>query len=287
MAQNTRQARREAERTRKQRMEIRLNIFKSLFHNSVKILGDTTVPKRYLLEQLLCFGGIAYDPKLNLYLRYVGANIDVYGLYDKYTLYGYNGLTVTRDAKDVVILRANDLTFPLNNYLIDQSYKIVDLEMAIEQNLEAVKTMTIAETTDDNFLTTANYTESRRVGATIFYKNKTSEINTLKVDSTGAQYLVDKLMEARKEIINETLSALCISSANTDKRERVQGEEIIASEGFAVEMGKTLIDTFNYDAKQGNIPIRLERNSELLFENEVDNKIKEKEATENENISAE
>lgn len=278
MATNTRQARREAEKLRKLRMENRLDIFKSLFHNSVIIEGDTEVPKRYLLEQLLCFGGIAYDKALGLYLRYVGTNIDVYGLYDTYTLYGMNGLTVTRKADEVVILRANDLTFPLNNYLIDQSYKIIDLESAIDQNLEAIKTMTIAETTDDTFLTQANYVESKRVGATIYFKNKNAEINTLKVDSTGAQYLVDKLLEARQKYINETLSALCISSANTDKRERVQGAEIIASEGFAVEMGKTLIDTFNYDAIQGGIPIRLRRNSELLFENEVDNKIKEKEA---------
>lgn len=288
-ASNSRQALREAERKKEKLINDRLSLFTSLFHNSVKIVGDTTVPKRYLLRSLLHKGGIAYDKQTQLYLRYVGSMIDVYGLYSQYTLYGYNGVSFVRNAEDVVILRANDQEYPLISFLRNQVEKIVNIEMAIDQNLEAIKTMSIAECTDDTFLTSANYVESRRIGATIFYRNKnyTPGDSVIKVDSTGAQYLVDKLFEARQKLINETLSALSISTANTDKRERVQSAEILASEGFAIEMGKTLIDTFNYDAKVGGIPIRLESNSELQFENKIDNKIKEKEATENENISAE
>lgn len=286
-ASNTREARREAQRTRDRVFNNWNTLFRSLYHNSVNIIGDEAVPKRYLLRTLINKGGIAYDLKTGLYLRYVGTGIDVYGLFDHYTLYGMNGITLNRSADEVVILRANDYCYPMDFFFDDQCTRITDLDMAIRQNLEAIKTMTIAETTDDSFLTNANLIESRRVGATVFYRNKTSYQNVLKIDSTGAQYLVDKLMEARQQVINETLSALAISTANIDKRERVQTAEIEASNGFAIEMGKTLIDTFNHDAENGGIPIRLERNTELLFENEIDNKIKEKEATENENISAE
>lgn len=279
---NTRSARRDAEKRRKRIFDDRLSIFKALFHNSVIITGDADVPKRYLLKELLNKGAIAYDRATGLYLPFVGTNIDNYGLYTQYTLIGYKGLTMTRDADEVVILRANDLQYPLINFLSEQCEKIADIEMSVYQNLEACKTMTIAETSDDTFFTNAQLVESRRVGATIFYKNTSSPTNTLKIDSTGATYLVDKLMEARQKVINETLSALCISSANTDKRERVQSQEILASEGFAIEMGKTLFDTFNYDAEAGGIPIRLESNLELIFENEIDNEIKKKEVIENE-----
>ena len=280
---NSRTARREAEKRRNKIFNDRLSIFDSLFHNSVKIKNDTEVPKRYLLRELLNKGAVAYDRATGLYLPFVGTNIDNYGLYTQYTLIGYKGLTLKRKVDEVCILRANDLQYPLISFLREQCEKITDIEMAIYQNLEACKTMTIAETTDDSFLTNAELVESKRVGSTIFFRNKTSLTNVLKVDSTGAQYLVDKLMEARQKVINETLSCLCISSANTDKRERVQSSEILASEGFAIEMGKTLIDTFNYDAESGNIPIRLSRNTELLFENEFDNKIKENESEEKEN----
>ena len=103
----------------------------------------------------------------------------------------------------------------------------------------------------------------------------------LKVQSTGAQYLVDKLLEARKEIINETLQALGISVANTDKRERVQTSEVEASQGYGKDCIQALIDTFNYDAEQGGLPIRLEGNTALIqsFENI------EKEKEENDNGS--
>lgn len=266
MANNTRNARREAEKKRKVYADNYRNRFAVLFHNSVKVLNADDLPKRYLLRVLLEHGGIAYDKQTKLYLRYVRGGIDVYGLPQWYTLIGYNGFTVMRNADEVVILRANDLKYPLQDYLDQQINKIVDFDMAIEQNLEAIKTMTVAEVQDQNtMLSMANEMDSRRIGATVVFQNKSAMIgNEVKVQSTGAQYLVDKLLEARKEILNETLSALGISVANTDKRERVQSSEIEASLGYGKDCIQTLIDTFNYDAEQGGIPIRLEGNTTLI-----------------------
>lgn len=279
MAINSRTARREAEQRRKEYVETYRDRFAVLFHNSVVIENlPEDLPKRYLLRILLQQGGIAYDKETKLFLPYVVGGIDVYGLPTWYNLIGFNGFTVRRERDKVVILRANDLKFPLQTYLDQQIEKIVDFDMAISQNLEAIKTMTVAEVNDQStMLSMANEMESRRIGATVVFQNKSANIgNEVKVQSTGAQYLVDKLLEARKEILNETMQAIGLSVANTDKRERVQTSEILASQLYTKDCIQTLIDTFNYDAKVGGLSIRLKGNTAVLdaieFEQENDNK---------------
>lgn len=280
MANNSRTARREAEQRRKEYVETYRDRFAVLFHNSVVIENlPEDLPKRYLLRILLQQGGIAYDKETKLFLPYVVGGIDVYGLPTWYNLIGFNGFTVRRERDKVVILRANDLKFPLQRYLDQQIEKIVDFDMAILQNLEAIKTMTVAEVNDQStMLSMANEMESRRIGATVVFQNKSANIgNEVKVQSTGAQYLVDKLLEARKEILNETMQAIGLSVANTDKRERVQTSEILASQLYTKDCIQTLIDTFNYDAEVGGLSIRLKGNTAVLdaIELEQENENKE------------
>ena len=287
MATNTRQARRDAEEKRKKYFDCYMADFASMFHNAV-IVDELPkdLPKRYLLKVLLQKGGIAYDKETELYLPFVKKGIDVYGLPLGYTLIGYNGYVLDRKPEDVVILRANDLQFPLEIYLEQQCNKLVDYDMAIEQNLEAIKTMTIAEVTDESqLLSLANEIQAKRVGATVVVKNKNAMQGAeLKVNSTGAEYLVDKLRQDRKECLNETLSKIGINVANVDKRERVQDAEIRASQGYALDSLNTLIDTFNYDAKIGGLKIRLRGNTSLYKQNMLD---EEKKQLENENLKKE
>lgn len=270
MATNTRTARKEAQRKRQKYFDSYFNRFVALFHNSVVIENADDLPKRYLLRTLRQRGRIAYDKETGLYLPCVDMGIDVYGLPTMYQLIGYNGFTVQREPDQVVILRANDISLPIDVYLTQQIEKIVDFDMAIEQNLDAIKTMTIAEVKDQaSLLSLANEYENRRLGATVVFKQKVSTPDTeLKIQSTGATYLIDKLLEARKEIINETLSSIGISVANTDKKERVQTMEVIASQGYALDSLNTLVETFNYDAEQGGLTIRLRGNTSLLKESE-------------------
>lgn len=276
MATNTREARKEAIHKRNIYRDNYRLLFASLFDNSV-VIENTDLPKRYLLRVLREKGAIAFDKETKLFLPFVEKGIDVYGLPISYTLIGYNGYVLDREPSQVVILRANDLKFPLQQYFDQQIEKIVDLDMSIEQNLDACRTMTIAECNDEaTLLSLANEYNCKRIGATIVFKNKkVMEGSEIKVSSTGATYLVDKLLEARKNILNETLSTIGISVANTDKRERVQAVEVMASQGYALDCINTLIDTFNYDAEVGGLSIRLKGNTSLIEQNEIEMKEKE------------
>ena len=275
MANNTKKAIKDAKDKRRKYYDDYIAKFFLLFHNSVKVEGSD-IPKRYLLKTLLTKGAIAYDKETGLYLPFTAEGIDIYGLPLNYILIGYNGFIVNRKPEEVVILRANDLRYPYIYYFEMQACKLVDYDMAIEQNLEAVKTQSIAEVeSQDTLLSLANEVEAKRLGATVIYKAKGIS-DGLKVQPTNAEYLVDKLLLARREIYNETLATIGISVANTDKRERVQVEEIRASEGYGIDTINTLVETFNYDAEVGNLPIRLVGNTELIKENEMDKNLKER-----------
>lgn len=240
------------------------NFFVSLFHNAVKIEGgENPPPKRYLLQQLLARGGIAFDYQTQLYLPYNGALIDVYGLPKKYNLFGYNGYNIWRDTNEVCILRANDNALPFADYFKNQAMKIANFDMKIEQNLEASSTTTLIAVEDESqILSLQNAFDSKRRGSVGIFLKK-NLLNNFEVVDTKAEYFVDKLLEDRQKIINSTLTVLGIGSANTDKRERVQSTEIEASNFLAEDMLKILVDTFNYDAEQGKISIRLIKNTTL------------------------
>ena len=249
------------------------SLFSMLFHNSVLVdnLPDD-LPKRYLLRVLKNRGAIAYDKQTQLFLPFSRVGIDVYGLPKEYILIGYNGLVLNRKAEDVVILRANDLEYSLENYIENQVHKLVDYDIAIEQNLEAIKTMTFMEVADQSqLLSLENLGNARKIGATLVYVNKKSLTGVeLKTQSTGAQYLIDKLRQDRKECMNESLSTIGINVANVDKKERVQDAEIRASQGFALDCISTLVETFNHDAEIGGLKIRLRANTALVKENELE-----------------
>ena len=263
MANNTKKAIQEAKAKRSKYFNYYVSNFCLLFNNSVEVVNGDDIPKRYLLKVLRNRGAIAYDKQQKIYLPFTEIGIDLYGLPTQYQLIAYNGVTLMRSPNEVVILRANDLQYPMIEYFNQQAGKIVDIDMAIEQNIEAIKTMSIISVRDTaELLSLANYEYARRIGASVVYKEKGVE-NTVKVESTNAQYLVDKLLEARKEVINETLASIGIAVANTDKRERVQGLEVMASQGYAQDKLNTLVDTFNYDAEIGGLKIRLKANTTL------------------------
>lgn len=266
------------------------SLFSLLYHNSVAVDDlPKELPKRYLLRVLKNRGAIAYDKETELFLPFSRTGIDVYGLPTQYILIGYNGYVLTRKPEEVIILRANDLEYSLEEYIENQVVKLVNYDMAIEQNLESIKTMSFAEVGDMAQLQSIESMQSaKRIGATIVYVNKKALSGCeTKVQQTGAQYLIDKLRQDRKECMNETLSTIGINVANVDKKERVQDAEIRASQGFALDCISTLVETFNHDAEIGGLKIRLKANTSLYKENKLEKEKKQAEIEELKNSGKE
>lgn len=265
---NSRAARRDAEKARDAAAFHYVNNWLGLLHNSVEFENlPNDAPKRYILDVLFKNGKIVYDKETGLFLRgvYTGA-IDAYGIPKRVQLYGANGYTVMRDNvfDQIAILRANDLEMPVYSYLLQQARKVVDFDTAIDQNLDAIRTQTLMQVNDETeLLTIVNAYESRRVGATVAYVNKNAHItgDNFKVAATGAQYLVDKLIADRKQIIHETLEVLGLVGQQSEKAERVQGFETISGMSLAISNLFTLVNTFNYDAQVAGIDVRIKANT--------------------------
>ena len=265
MAINTREAVKEAQKRRRGYFDTYLTRFCSFFHNAVRVETNEfkDLPKRYLLKTLMTKGGIAFDKELRLFLPFVKSGIDIYGLPKSYNLIGMNGFTRQRKADEVVILRANDLQVPLITYLEQQADKLAEIDMSIKQNLDAIKIMSVIEVPDKaTMLSFSNLENARELGASVLFVNKGVNVkgNVTSVQ-TGAQYFVDKLQEARTQILNETFQTLGIGTMNTYKKERVQSAEVEASNFYTIDSINTLIDTFNYDAEYGGLDIRLVPNT--------------------------
>ena len=271
---SSRQERKRAEKRRNEIASDYRNRLGLIFENSIAFenLPDE-LPKRYLTRVLREKGGIAYDKISGLYLPYVRMGIDVYGLPTGYTLVGYDGTVFTRRADEVIILRTNPHSVPVQQFLDIQIEKIVEFDMSIMQNLDAIKTMSVIDVPDIKTLNTLqNLDDSRRIGASVAFASSLAT-KSLNVFSTNAQFFIDKLNEARREIWNDTLAYLGVSTANVDKRERVQSAEVVATEGYSYDCLSILSDTFNYDAEIGGLPIRVRANTIMYqqLENEINN----------------
>lgn len=249
------------------------SLFLNLFHNSIVVENlPSDLPKRYLLNELYIKGGICYDYKTKLYLPYSLMGVNQYGLPTRANLIPYSKGVLHRDIDDVCVLRANDSSTPIYNYIQHNIDKLVEIDMCIYQNLESIKTMALLPVeSQSTLLSITNLSNQRRLGGVVAYVDK-DLINKIKdsshVMSTNSQYLIDKLLDDRTTILSEVFGILGINGSDIEKRERVQGIEIVASQNFAIDCINVLIQTFNYDAKFGGIDIRLKGNTNLSIIND-------------------
>lgn len=245
------------------------SLFENIFHNSIVVEHlPKDLPKRYILHELYSKGNIAHDYKTKLYLPVNLTGINAYGLPTRAILIRYVGAALVRPIEDVCVLRTNDRSTPIKSYIDINIKKLVELDVAMMQNIESTKTTTIvAVDGQQQMLSLANMVNAKRLGAAVIYADsqlarQVGEI--IKPVPIESPYLVDKFLQDREKILNETLSLLGVATANTEKRERVQSIEVMASQNYAIDCLNVLIDTFNYDAKMGGLDIRLKPNTNLF-----------------------
>lgn len=249
--------------------------FLGLLHNSIVVDGlPESLPKRYFLGVLFRRGkiGLYGDEEDGLYLPAHGIGVNVYGLPTQYTLVGFNGKVFTKRAEEIKILRINDLELPILPYLRMQAEKLVSFDTAIAQNLEATRTQTVAKCTDQaTLLSLQNAWDARRTGALCAFVADNSPLgDAFTVYNTGAEYLVNDLLEARSKVFQETLQHIGIAT-DVNKSERVQATEIGTANLLALVNVQTIIDTFNYDAEVAGLKMRMRMNEKLdrLYESQV------------------
>ena len=199
-----------------------------------KNLPDT-VDERFM--ELTLFGdGMAvffYDDVLGyLCLRtMIGGHLDIYQIPTERTAYASNGYNMYLDNTNSVIIFNNMIHTPSSQLVDVYSRRLWELDRTIDINAKAQRTPILISCDEQQRLTLKNLYMKYDGGEPVIYGDKNLNPNSLKVLSTGAPYICDKLNQLKTQIWNEALTYLGISNINIQKKERMISDEVVRNQG--------------------------------------------------------
>lgn len=183
--------------------------------------------------QVFCFkrdkGGLTILPCFNT------KKLTVYGDYDSYEVYGYNGYQETISADKGVRIKNNPLASNNINNLMIYAQRIDNTEMTQDVNLFQQNVPKVVLSDESGKLTAKNLIKALKEFKFVVFgkKSLTSQLNTSEVLDTSSPYLLDKLQEHKTDLMNEVLSYLGINNnSNNDKRERLLVDEVNSNNDF-------------------------------------------------------
>lgn len=194
-----------------------------------------SVDTRYL--ELALFGdGMAvffYDEILGyLTLRCaIGGQLNVYRIPTSRTAYAANGYNRTLDDTNSVIIFNN---FLHTNSVLDVEMfarRLYNLDRAIDVNANAQKTPILIQVEENQRLTLKNIYQKYDGNEPVIFGDKNFNPNSLKVLTTDAPFVADKLYQLKVQIWNEALTYLGISNINVTKKERLITDEVTRNQG--------------------------------------------------------
>lgn len=198
-----------------------------------------TVDARYLELHLFQNGSVVYfndDVLGDLCLDVIyNGRLDVYGnpvLRRAYSEYN-NYQKLLKSSNSVIIW---------NNYLRTSSfldvkmfaYRLYNLDRIIDVNANAQKTPVLVQGTEKQRLTLLNLYKEFNGNAPFIFGDKNLDLNALKVLSTNAPYVCDKIYQLKTQIWNEALTYLGISNINIQKKERLITDEVTRNQGGTI-----------------------------------------------------
>ena len=185
----------------------------TLFHKGAAIYFNDDVMGNLALEVLL------------------NGQFNVYRIPTRRTAIAANGYKASLDDKNSVIIYENMIhTCP--SYMCRKfARELEELDRTIDVNCRAQKTPVLIQGEDQQMLTLKNVYMMYDGNQPVIFGNKNLDINSIKVLKTDAPYVADKLYTIKTQKWNEALTYLGISNVNTQKKERLVGDEVVRSLG--------------------------------------------------------
>lgn len=199
-----------------------------------------SVDVRYLETELFLNGCAVYfnDAELdeNLCLSCLpGGRFNVYGEPVERRGYSrYNNANYQLNDKNSVIIWNNLLRS--NDYDTATLFarRMYNLDRIIDVNANAQKTPVLVRATEKQRLTLLNIYKQYDGNAPVIYGDTDLDPQALRVMSTGAPYVADKLYQLKTQYWNEALTRLGISNVNTQKKERMISDEVTRTQGGTI-----------------------------------------------------
>lgn len=198
-----------------------------------------TVDPRYIELRLFETGSVVFfkdDVLGELCLDCIQqGNFDVYGNPITRRAYScYNNYQKVLSDKDSVIIWNNYLR--TNSVTDIQLYakRLWDLDRSVDVNAKAQKTPLLIQCNEKQKLSMKNLYMQYDGNTPVIFADNNIDINGVKVISTQAPYVADKLYQLKNQIWNEALTYLGISNLNINKQERLITDEVSSSQGSTI-----------------------------------------------------
>lgn len=197
-----------------------------------------TIDVRFLEMTLFSRGMAVYfndEVMGNLALEVaISGNLDVYRNPKNRRAYAVNGYNKNLTEKDSVIIYNNMLRQNSVLTVRKYAYELYELDRTIDINCRAQKTPVLLLGSEQQQLTLKNLYMQYDGNQPVIYGDKNLDLNGIKVLSTQAPYVSDKLYQLKVQKWNECLTYLGIANLNLQKKERVVTDEVQRSQGAVV-----------------------------------------------------
>lgn len=234
--------------------------FLDLFLENVIIEGEevTDEAKRFILTELWfkgCVGGSLVLEEVkdiqtlkdNLIYTPVAPNYyNIYNAVSKAQLINNRGVSfISQDTKDVnknvVIIYARRTHLPIKQFVDFYANKLATIENTIDINLNAHK-MPLGVAIDENNGERRQDLANRLLSGEGIIFLGVDDINTIKSVIPGAPFIIDKLEQEKKVVLNECLTRLGINNSNIEKAERLITDEVNSNNELINLSGACILD---------------------------------------------
>lgn len=164
----------------------------------------------------------------------IGGHLNLYNIPDERRAYAANGYQMELNEDNSVIIFNNKLH--TNSVLTVENFarRLWNLDRTIDVNCNAQKTPVLISCDETQRLTLKNVYMQYEGNQPVIFADKNLNPNSLKVLSTQAPYVADKLYMLKTQIWNEALTYLGISNVNMTKKERLISDEVIRNQGGVI-----------------------------------------------------
>lgn len=177
---------------------------------------------------------------------------DVYRIPINRRAYAVNGYQQTLDNKNSVLIYNNMIHTNAVRMVTMYAKKLYELDQIIMVNAKAQKTPVLLQGSETQRLTLQNLYMQYDGNQPFIFGDKNLDINGLKVLSTEAPYVADKIYQLKTQIWNEALTYLGISNLNIQKKERLLSDEAIRSQGGTIASRYSRLESRRYACEQIN-----------------------------------
>ena len=188
------------------------------------------------MEEMLCKHGkvMFYKNSQGVLLALPCYNTGLVDCYNEPTTYEVIGVSYTDkvDREDGVVIRNNALGTNDNDDLLLFAERINEVEQTMDVNLFQQNLHSILLCDEKERLTIRNIIQQIREFKYVILGRKGLSMSSIDILTGNVPYLIDKLQDQKRELLNELLTFLGINNANTDKKERLIVDEVNANNDF-------------------------------------------------------